>query len=174
MITHVETTIATQTDVETTESIHSAFDAKGRLPKQHLVDSGYISAGLLVNSPIDYQVQLVGPVRLEIHWPAKQGKGHALDDFDMDWEAETVTCPQGNTPKDWIPTTDANGNPTIRIRFARSTCSGYEVLSLCTRATKDGRSLTLRANQAQHQVLREVRQKTSVFNLTSFRSTKAS
>ncbi|MCH8296373.1 hypothetical protein IH992_35280 [Candidatus Poribacteria bacterium] len=60
MITHVQTTIATQTDVETTESIHSAFDAKGRLPKQHLVDSGYISAGLLVNSPIDYQVQLVG------------------------------------------------------------------------------------------------------------------
>ncbi|MCH8296374.1 transposase [Candidatus Poribacteria bacterium] len=69
-----------------------------------------------------------------------------------------MTCPQGNTPKDWIPTTDANGNPTIRIRFARSTCSGYEVLSLCTRATKDGRSLTLRANQAQHQVLREARQ----------------
>ena len=58
-----------------------------------------------------------------------------------------------------MTTHDPKGNPGIRIRFARSVCAACEVRSLCTRAVRDGRCLGLRANQAQHEALREAREK---------------
>jgi transposase len=44
IITHVETPMAPQTDVETTASIHEALAGKQRLPSHHVVDGGYVSA----------------------------------------------------------------------------------------------------------------------------------
>jgi transposase len=118
-----------------------------------------VDAELLLNSQSDYQVELVGLVKNDRHWQAKESKGYAIENFDIDWEEKTVTCSQGNTTYDWVTTHDAKGNTTIRIRFARSVCAACEVRSLCTRAVKDGRCLGLRANQAQHEALREARQK---------------
>ena len=48
LITHVETTSATRPDFGMTEPIHKALSVKDILPKEHIVDSGYVSAGLLV------------------------------------------------------------------------------------------------------------------------------
>lgn len=75
VITNVQTPIAPQTSVETTEPIHEVLSAKARLPSQHLVDSGYVSAELLVSSPNDYQIELVGPVRTKGHWQVKADQG---------------------------------------------------------------------------------------------------
>lgn len=159
LITHVETTPAPKADVDMTEPIHKALADKGKPPGEHFVDNGYVDADLLLSSQSDYQVELVGPVRRDDHWQAKADKGYSKDDFDIDWEGKSVTCPQGHTTHDWVITQDAKGNPAIRIRFARSVCASCEVRSLCTRAVKDGRCLGLRANQAQHEALREARQK---------------
>jgi transposase len=71
VITHVETTIAPQPDVETTEPIHKALSEKGRLPSEHMVDGGYVDSELLINSQADHQVELVGPVKADIHWQTK-------------------------------------------------------------------------------------------------------
>jgi len=158
LITNVETTSATRTDVEMTEPIHKALAGKDNLPKEHLVDNGYVSADLLIKSQDDYHVELVGPVRYGNHWQATENTGYAIDNFDIDWEARTVTCPQGHTTRDWTPTYDAKKNPVIRARFARSVCASCESRLLCTHAVKDGRSMTLRANQSQYQVLRDIRQ----------------
>jgi transposase len=159
LITHVETTPAPQGDVDMTEPIHDALADKGKLPGEHFVDGGYVDAELLLSSQSDYQVELVGPVKNDRHWQAKERKGYAMENFDIDWDAKTATCPQGHTTHDWLITHDAKRNPTIRIRFARSVCAACEVRSLCTRAVRDGRCLGLRANQAQHEALREARQK---------------
>ena len=159
LITHVETTPAPKADVDMTEPVHKALSDKGKLPGEHFVDNGYVDAELLLSSQSDYQVELVGPVRRDDHWQAKADKGYSKDNFDIDWEAKSVTCPQGHTTHDWVITHDAKGNPGIRIRFARSVCASCEVRSLCTRAVRDGRCLGLRANQAQHEALREARQK---------------
>ena len=43
LITHVETTSATRQDVEMTEPIHKALSVKDTLPKEHIVDNGYVS-----------------------------------------------------------------------------------------------------------------------------------
>jgi transposase len=43
LITHVMTTPAHQSDVDQTEPIHAALEAKGLLPREHIVDAGYPS-----------------------------------------------------------------------------------------------------------------------------------
>jgi transposase len=53
LITHVETSSAVEQDVSVTERIHAALDAKGILPSEHLLDTGYIGAELLVNAKED-------------------------------------------------------------------------------------------------------------------------
>jgi transposase len=40
LITHVETTPATTYDGAVTETIHTALEAKGLLPEEHMIDSG--------------------------------------------------------------------------------------------------------------------------------------
>jgi transposase len=156
VITHVETTIAPQPDVETTEPIHKALSEKERLPSEHMVDGGYVDSELLINSQADHQVELVGPVKADIHWQTKDEHAYSIDTFDIDWEAKTVTCPQGETTKYWKPAKDANGNDIIVIRFSRPGCRDCESRSRCTRAKKESRSLTLRP-QAQHEAIQKAR-----------------
>ena len=61
LITHVETTPAPQADVDVTPVIREDFQAKDLLPGEHLVDTGYIDAELLVQSKERYGLDLVGP-----------------------------------------------------------------------------------------------------------------
>ena len=70
VIIHVETSIASKNDVEMTSPIHQSLDKKGCLPSEHLVDGGYISAGSLVSSKTDYQIELVGPMKSDKSWQA--------------------------------------------------------------------------------------------------------
>ena len=60
LITHVETTKATVHESQKTEGIHQALVAKGLPPDQHLVDSAYIDAELLVSSHEQFDITLVG------------------------------------------------------------------------------------------------------------------
>ncbi len=156
VITHVETTIAPQPDVKTTETIHKALSEKGLLPSEHMVDGGYVNSELQVNSQAEHQVELVGRVKEDIHWQTKDEHAYSIDTFDIDWEAKTVTCPQGQTTKYWKPAKDANGNDIIVIRFSRPGCRDCESRSRCTRAKKESRSLTLRP-QAQHEAIQKAR-----------------
>jgi hypothetical protein len=54
LIVNVETTDATVPGNQMTEPIHAHLAGKGLLPGEHLVDSGYPSAELLVSSQADY------------------------------------------------------------------------------------------------------------------------
>jgi transposase len=108
-----------------------------------------------VDSPRDYQVELLGPASTSGHWQFQANQGYTLDDFEIDWDAKTVTCPQGHTTSYWKPTCDAHGREVMCLRFSRPGCRQCEVRSLCTRAEKESRSLTLRATKAQHQALRD-------------------
>jgi len=64
LITHVETTLATEPDNEVLESIHKTLDVKDCLPHQHVVDAGYTSGRAVINSQTDYDIDLLGPMRL--------------------------------------------------------------------------------------------------------------
>jgi len=65
LITPVETTPATTYDGAVTEIIHAALAAKGLLPEEQRVDSGYLDAEVLVKSLHDHTVTLVGPVAVD-------------------------------------------------------------------------------------------------------------
>ena len=56
LITSTETTLAPVTDVEMTEPVHDTLDARGLLPGEHAVDTGYASARWLCRASRDGNV----------------------------------------------------------------------------------------------------------------------
>jgi hypothetical protein len=62
-------------------------------------------------------IDMVGPVRLDPR--ASEHPGFAKEDFDINWEARTATCPQGVTSPPWKPTA-ADGKPGMSVLFRRS------------------------------------------------------
>ena len=156
LITNVETTPATTQDVKVTETIHQSLKEKGLLPKEHLVDSGYVDSDLLLESPKIYGVTLIGPVQENTSWQAKAGAGFDNSHFVIDWQTHEVTCPQGKTSKKWSPSADKSKGETILIAFSAEDCQVCTKCSQCTRSKKGPRILRLRY-QAQHEALQTLR-----------------
>src|SRR2546421_1617472 len=138
LITHVETTPAPISDEGVLSKIHAGLAEKNLLPEQHLVDAGYVTSANLVKTQSDYGVDLVGPT-LKTHWYQAE-TGYDLTHFDIDWEAETVTCPQGRTSSSWTPVQDA-GKSLIKVKFSQSDWKVCPARASCTGTTR--RTLTL-------------------------------
>jgi transposase len=84
VITHVHTTVSTTTDESALKPIHQALSEKSLLPAEHLVDTGYVTAENLVDSQNDYQINVIGPARLDPSWQAQQSPQFAADQFQID------------------------------------------------------------------------------------------
>ena len=67
------------------------------------MDTGYVDAELLVSSQQDYGIKLVGPVLSDNSWQAKADKGFDAAHFQIDWQANGATCPQGQQSARWTP-----------------------------------------------------------------------
>jgi transposase len=157
LITHVETTPAHISDTDQTQPIHEALDRKALLPQEHVVDAGYVDGPLLVDSMQEFGIELIGPVRPDVSWQAQAANGYDLSQFQIDWEKQQVTCPEGKQSKCWTPSKDAWDNSTIRIKFSRTDCRLCPHRDLCTKGKSEPRSLTLRP-QAEHEAIQAVRQ----------------
>lgn len=101
IITNVETTSAVEQAVSLTERIHQSLQDKQLLPTEHLMDSGFIDAELLVGAQANFGVTIWGPVKKDVRWQANQADGFSLSDFQIHWEQRTVTCPPGKTASAW-------------------------------------------------------------------------
>ncbi|WP_204137732.1 IS1182 family transposase [Halomicronema sp. CCY15110] len=156
LITHVETTQAHISDTDQTQPIHEALDRKALLPKEHVVDAGYVDGTLLVDSLQEFGIELIGPVRPDVSWQAQAANGYDLSQFQIDWEKQQVTCPEGKQSQCWTPSKDAWNNSTIRIKFSRTDCRLCPHRDLCTKGKSEPRSLTLRP-QAEHEAIQAVR-----------------
>jgi transposase len=157
LITNVETTPAVTADVDTTAPIHASLAARDLLPGNHLIDAGYVDVELMVGSQFEHGVRIVGPVRPDVSWQAKANQGFDISNFVIDWEARQVTCPEGKTSVLWKPGKDRWGNEVIHAEFARRECLACRSRPLCTRATTEGREMTLRPRE-QHEALQAARQ----------------
>jgi hypothetical protein len=115
LITHVETTEATVHESQKTESIHQALVEKGLPPGEHLVDSAYIDAELLVDSRQQHQIDLIGPGRLNNSWQARTEGAYDLEQFEIDWDNQVVYCPQGKQSGNWKDGFDNSGAPLIYV-----------------------------------------------------------
>ena len=162
LITHVETTPAPLSDEGVLCAIHADLAEKHLLPAQHLVDSGYVTAANLVKTQTDHGVDLVGPT-LKTHWYQAE-TGYDLTHFTIDWEAETVTCPEGRINSSWTPVQDA-GKALIKIKFSISDCKVCPSRAACTGTGR--RSLTLHPKEHMQALLAaRQREKTQEFKAT--------
>jgi transposase len=156
IITRVETTQAHLSDVDQTRRIHEDLARRGLLPEEHVADAGFVDGELLVKSQAEYGVELVGPVRPNVGWQARVEGGYDLTRFEVDWEAEKVICPEGQTSNSWSPKVDKWGNKAIQVKFSRTACGKCESRALCTRARGEARTLTLRSKE-EHEIIQSVR-----------------
>lgn len=150
IITSVQTTLATTDDGKMTTPIHETLQARDLLPADHLVDTAYLDAELLVTSQQTYGVNLVGPTRINTSWQARQKEsGFAAENFKVDWEKRQGICPAGKTNQYWQPAIDTRGHPVIHIRFDREDCGVCAVRIQCTRGKRPRRTVTVRPQPQQ-------------------------
>jgi len=160
LITHVATTAATTTDEAMTEAIHADLQQTELTPRQHLLDTGYITAPLLVSSRQQYGIEVIGPARVDVKWQANTDQGIDASQFLIDWERQQATCPEGHRSSSWTPAIDHRTNEVIKIKFSSKDCSRCPRQVHCIRSEKKykRRTITIRP-QAQHEALQAARRR---------------
>lgn len=136
--------------MSSTLAVHRALADKHRLPEKHLVDAGYLDAELLVAVHLDYGVQLIGPPRGTKGWQAKEAGAFTINDFEIDWDRERVSCPAGRTSVYWKAYRETGRYPRdlIKVRFATTDCRACSLRTHCTRSPRQPRSLNLQPEAA--------------------------
>jgi transposase len=158
VITHVETTLATDQDITVVETIHQALAQQALLPEVHLVDGAYTSGAQLVSSQQAYQIDLTGPMRPDQSWQAHDAQAYDASHFHIDWDQEIVTCPMGHQSQYWKSAKGPRGKATVQVLFPKKVCAACEVRARCTRSKTGPRELTLHP-KAQHLALQAARER---------------
>jgi len=157
LITHVETTEATVHESQKIENIHQALVEKGAPPGQHFVDSAYMDAEWLVHSRQQHQIDLIGPAKSNNSWQANTEGAYGLEQFEIDWEKQVVTCPRGKPSGNWQRGIDNIGAAVIFVQFSSLDCKPCPDRSLCTRSTRR-RAMGFRPRE-QYEALQEARRR---------------
>jgi transposase len=142
LITHVATTDATVTDNQMTTAICEDLARKNLAPGRSYLDSGYLSAAVVVSALTTWGIALIGPLLADTSAQARAGAGYARADFTVDYDAKTVTCPQGKTSASWTPCAQ-HGKGAVVATFSASDCGPCPVRSLCTVSGRKRRQLTV-------------------------------
>lgn len=142
-ITNVETTPANLRDHEVMTPIHQKLASQDLLPNDHLVDAGYTDADVLVTSETKFHVQVVGRVAPDPSWQAQAGQGFDVGGFQVDWEHQTVLCPQEHTSRHWSLWKRPDGEPSILVGFDAATCRACSMRARCTHSAQGARTLKL-------------------------------
>jgi transposase len=150
LIVQVKTQLSPQPDVKKTLGLQQELERRQLLPEEHLVDGGYLESEVLVQHPPG--LRIIGPVPPDTSWQAQEGKGYDVAHFQLDWAAQTATCPQGQQSRSWRERPEREGQ--IQVSFAKATCQACPVRTLCTKA--DHRELQLQP-QVQLEALQHQR-----------------
>ncbi|MEU0634394.1 transposase [Streptomyces sp. NPDC005989] len=154
LVTNVETTVASVSDMEMTPVIHNELAARGGTPDIHLVDAGYVDAHNLATARHDHGVSLLGPVKSNTGWQAKAGAGFSIDAFTVDWDNQRVICPSGKASTQWGSQTHRTEGPVFYARFLLADCRPCPSRPQCTRARR--REITFRP-RGEHEALAQAR-----------------
>jgi len=158
LIVNVETTPATTADIKVLDQLHTHLDQKELLPGEHLVDTSYVDGQHLHTSHRDYGVALFGPVPPNSTWQVKAEQGFDLACFVIDWETQTVTCPQGQLSRRWMPTQSSSGTPVIQVQFQQTDCRDCVCRNQCTHSKTGPRQLQFKP-RLEYEALQAARQR---------------
>ena len=142
LITNVATTDATVPDIQMTGAIDGDLAGRDLAPGRHYLDSGYLSAAVVVAALTTWGIALIGPLLADTSAQARAGHGYARADFTVDYDSQTVTCPQGKTSSSWTPCTQ-RGQAAAVATFAATDCGPCPARSQCTTSSKRRRQLTV-------------------------------
>jgi transposase len=149
IVTCAETTSAAEPDVMMTQVVHDDLDRAGLLPGEHVTDSGYASADLLITARAQ-GITLLTPLLPDPGWQAREG-GLTAAAFTIDWDRQQATCPQGTASTGWKPGTN-KGMDVIAVAFPAKACRECPARHKCTRSAREGRGLTLRPREVHQAV----------------------
>jgi transposase len=153
LITAVATTDATVTDTAMTTRVHRQLAGRGLLPGEHLVDSGYPSAELIVHAARMFGITLVSPLLLDNSVQARAGAGYDKAAFAVDFDARQATCPQGITSSSWSPCRQ-HQDQAIVVSWPITACTPCPARQLCTSGQR--RQITIRPREL-HEALTAAR-----------------
>lgn len=146
-VTSVTTTNAAMPDHEALPQIQAALEARGLSPQQQFVDKGYTTGDTLSDSH-SKGIELMGEVS------ELENKGlFTADEFQIDFETKTATCPAGCTSESWKEFETGKHQGQIEIRFPKE-CQGCPSKEECT-LSKSGRKLRLHRHYQFLQARRE-------------------
>lgn len=134
LITNVLTTVATTQDVASTSDIQESLAKKNLLPSRHFVDTGYVDAGLIVESNQRYETELFGPTRLNPSWQTRTG-GYDAAQFSIDWDNQRAVCPEGKQSVYWYEhqTRERYPRRKLTVRFKVEDCRKCSSRDKCVR-----------------------------------------
>lgn len=155
-LTDVRVTPATTHDSEVTTEIQDQLITQDMAPQELVVDQGYMSGVNMAESQ-KRGINLLGPLPGD---NSGKGDGYRQQDFEIDWEREVATCPEGHTSTVWRPRLKDNRRPGIYVRFS-SACGDCPAWGVCT-TSKQGRTLFINGH---HELMaaRRAEQETKAF-----------
>jgi len=128
VITDVATTVPTA-DSTALPGVHTRLKQRRLLPKEHLVDGGYTSVALMDAAARTDRISLVGPLPPSPAW-RRQAAGFTREDFTINFEHRTVTCPKGKISGNWLELPAMA--PYTVVRFNPAHCNPCPVRTTCT------------------------------------------
>ena len=141
LITAVATTEATAGDAAMTTPIHRQLAGRGLLPREHLADSGYPSAELIVQAARAFGITLVSPLLLDNSAQARADAGYDKFAFAIDFDARQATCPQGVTSSSWNPCRQRQADAIV-VSWPITACTPCPARQMCTSGQR--RQITIR------------------------------
>jgi transposase len=153
LVTAVATTEATVADTAMTAPVHQQLAGRRLLPGEHLVDSGYPSAELIIDAARVFGITLVSPMMLDNSAQARAGAGYDKAAFAFDFDARQATCPQGTASSSWSPCRQRQ-DEAIVVAWPKSACVPCPARQLCTSGRR--RQITIRPREL-HEALASAR-----------------
>ncbi len=158
LITNVATTAAAVNDDRMAAVVHAGLAQRELLPAEHWVDTGYANSPAMVAARRDHGVELHGPLQaVNSVQTARDDGAYGQDAFTIDWDNQSVTCPNGRASKTWAVHSSQRRMPVIRVAFSVLDCRPCTHRSEClSTPTAERRQLTLRPRD-EYDVLQQTR-----------------
>jgi transposase len=151
LMVEVTSTSATTADGDIVGERNPRLASRQMLPREHLMDAGYVDAEVLALSQNRYHVDVVGPAMPDLSWASREAGRFDQSQFLLDWQARQAVCPAGHTSRDWLQIPDRHGKPSLRVRFPLAACRPCPLHEQCTSVA--AKVLRLRPDEATNTAL---------------------